>query len=231
MNKKTTKPESFEDFKNSFSYGSRTDLNFKFLSNLTPELAADFFQQLLWKIGDSFDDKDFDGIIEHVTEWQMKAYDSKGKWQYDDKPFARPAKPVSQMKLTLLTSTGHFARGDDPEPLGRKNMTQEEAIKTIGETIKLQPELSKIPFDISEKDIMVRHAGYDIRGARANSNVCFPYKLLNRLHNESVIGSLSQYAYSFVGACSQLLLNQKSVPEWTKAFQDEEIEAVIIIPV
>ena len=112
------------------------------------------------------------------------------------------------MKFTLLTSTGHFAKRDDPQPLGRKDMTQEEAIKTIGDTIKLKPELSRIPFDISEDDLMVRHGGYDIRGAQTDSNVCFPYELLNKLHNEGVIGSLSKYAYSFVGACSQLLLNQ-----------------------
>jgi hypothetical protein len=40
-------PESFEGFKNSFSYGSRTDMNFKFLKNLSEEDAAQFFQDLL----------------------------------------------------------------------------------------------------------------------------------------------------------------------------------------
>jgi hypothetical protein len=231
MSKKATKPESFEDFKNSFSYGSRTDLNFKFLANLSPELAAEFFQNLLWNIGESFDDSNWDRIIEHVTEWQMKAYDSKGKWQYDDKPFTGPSKPVSQMKFSMLTSTGHFAKGDDPKPLGKKDMTQEEAIKTIGETIKLKPELSRISFDISEENLMVRHGGYDIRGAQADNNVCFPYKLMNKLSRDGIIGSLSRNAYSFVGACAQLLLKDKSIPEWTKEFQDEEIEAVVMIPV
>ena len=49
----TSDPETFESFKNSFSYGSRTDLNFKFLKTLSDEEAADFFQELLWKLGDS----------------------------------------------------------------------------------------------------------------------------------------------------------------------------------
>ena len=46
----TPKPESFEDFKKSFSYGSRTDLNFKFLAKLSDDQAAKFFQDLLWKL-------------------------------------------------------------------------------------------------------------------------------------------------------------------------------------
>lgn len=36
-----TSPESFEDFKNSFSYGSRTDLNFKFLAKLSDKEAIE----------------------------------------------------------------------------------------------------------------------------------------------------------------------------------------------
>ena len=32
-----TNPETFADFKNSFSYGSRTELNFKFLKALSKE--------------------------------------------------------------------------------------------------------------------------------------------------------------------------------------------------
>ena len=33
----TPNPESIEDFKKSFSYGSRTDLNFKFLAKLSDD--------------------------------------------------------------------------------------------------------------------------------------------------------------------------------------------------
>ena len=75
----TAKPGSFEDFKNSFSYGSRTDLNYKFLANLSDDQAAEFFQDLLWKLGDSFDDGNFARIVEHVYEWQKKAYFSTEK--------------------------------------------------------------------------------------------------------------------------------------------------------
>ena len=35
--------ESFQGFKDSFAYGSRTDLNFKFLKALSSDEAAEFF--------------------------------------------------------------------------------------------------------------------------------------------------------------------------------------------
>ena len=64
----STENESFVEFKNSFSYGSRTDLNFKFLKALTPAEAADFFQELLWKLGDTLDDGQIGRLIDHVYQ-------------------------------------------------------------------------------------------------------------------------------------------------------------------
>jgi hypothetical protein len=76
--------ETFEEFKKSFSYGSRTDLNFKFLAGLPDAEAARFFQELLWKLGDAFDSGQFDRIVNHVYEWQMGAYSRSQnlEWSY-----------------------------------------------------------------------------------------------------------------------------------------------------
>jgi hypothetical protein len=41
MNQDRSHGETFAEFKDSFSYGSRTDLAFKFLKRLSPEDAAD----------------------------------------------------------------------------------------------------------------------------------------------------------------------------------------------
>ena len=73
--------ERFETFKNSFSYGSRNDLNFKFLRALPDDQAADFFQGLLWKLTDAFDDGDYARLYKHVYEWQRRGYAGEGKWQ------------------------------------------------------------------------------------------------------------------------------------------------------
>ena len=65
--------ETFEEFKNSFSYGSRSDMNFKFLKSLSAEEAGEFFRDLMWKLGDASNDDRMDVVIDHIYEWQIKA--------------------------------------------------------------------------------------------------------------------------------------------------------------
>ena len=228
----TPKPESFEDFKKSFSYGSRTDLNFKFLAKLSDDQAAKFFQDLLWKIGDAFDDGNFTDIAEHVCEWQKRAYFSADKkFTYDDGPFTPFQKRVSDSRLVLITSTGHFVEGKDPEPLGAKNMTQQEAIEKIAEFVKEAPQLSTIPVDTPEDQLRVRHGGYDIRGVQADPNVAFPLQRLLELEHEGVVGQLIRQAYSFVGACSQKRLLKQTGPQWIEIFNQQPIDAALLVPV
>jgi hypothetical protein len=226
-----SKRESFEAFKKSFSYGSRTDLNFKFLANLSDEEAAKFFQNLLWKLGDSFNDGTFDRLVAHVYEWQIQAYSEEGKWIYDQGPFTPLRKPISKSRLALLTSSGHFVAGDDPEPFGVKNMTQTEATERINEFLKTEPKLSTIPIDTPQERLRVRQGGYDIRGAQADPNVVFPLERLLELEKEGRIGELAPVAYSFVGASSQMRLLKQAGPQWVKMFQKQQIDALLLVPV
>ena len=225
-----THQESFEEFKQSFAYGSRTDLNFKFLKNLSTEAAAQFFQELLWKLGDSFDDGNFDRIVEHVYSGQVQAYSGEGEWRYDDGPFTPVQKPLSVSRLALLTSTGHFVEGDDPEPFGIKNMTQAEAIERIDDFLKTEPQLSAIPSDTPQEKLRVRHGGYDIRAVQVDPNVAFPIDRLQELQQEGVIGELAPYAYSFVGACSQVRLTKRVAPAWVKQLQEQAIDVALLVP-
>src|SRR3972149_12317522 len=112
-----TQQESFEQFRKSFSYGSRNDLTFKFLANLSDEDAARFVQDLFSKLGDSFDDGQFRRIYEHVCQGQVQGYSAKTEWNYTEGPFQPLQKPLSRSRIVLPTSSGHFVEGDDPEPL------------------------------------------------------------------------------------------------------------------
>ena len=47
--------ESLEEFKDSFSYGSRGDLSFKFLKKLSADDAGEAIRQMLEAIGATFD--------------------------------------------------------------------------------------------------------------------------------------------------------------------------------
>lgn len=231
MSKEPVANESFEQFKNSFSYGSRTDLNFKFLANLSLADASDFFKELLWNLGAAIDSGDYSIIFQHIYDAQLKAYSSPGKWKYDDRPYKLLNKKTSQAKMTLLTSSGHFAKSDDPQPFGCRGMTQDDAIKRIMDFIKAEPVLSAIPNDTPPDQLSVRHGGYDIRAARADANVAFPLEIMRQLEKENLIGRLAANAYSFVGACSQGSLNKKALPKWLEIFSEEKIEAVLLVPV
>lgn len=226
-----TQQESFEEFKKSFAYGSRSDLGFKFLSRLSDQEAGRFFQDLLWKLGDSFDDGHLDRILAHVYEWQVRAYAAPGEWAYEDGPFTPLEKPLSESRLALMASSGHFVQGHDPEPFGVKNMTQEEATDRIMGFIRSEPVLSAIPASTPNEELRVRHGGYDIRGAQADPNVVFPREILRQLVREGRIGEFCPETYSFVGACSQRRLLKVTGPQWVKLLQEQEIDAALLVPV
>jgi len=229
----TDKPanESFEEFKNSFSYGSRSDMNFKFLKNLSNEDASRFFRGLLWKLGDAMDDGNFDRLIEHIFQTQALGYAGPGRYIYETGPFTPVTKPVSELRLALFTSSGHFVEGDDPKPFGVENLTQQEAEVRINDFLKEEPQLSRIPLDTPEDKLRVRHGGYDIRGALADPNVNFPITRLKELRDEGHLNQLHSSAYSFVGACSQLRLLNHTAPMWARLLEEQRIEAVLLVPV
>ncbi len=223
--------ESFEEFKNSFYYGTRSDLNFKFLKDLPPDDAAQFFQNLLWKLGDSLDDGDFDRVVKHIYETQAQGYSGPGRFTYENAPFTPLTKPVSQLRLALMASSGHFVEGNDPKPLGVENMSQKEAESRINDFLRAEPQLSEIPTDTPEEKLRVRHGGYDVRGAQADPNVNFPITRLLELQKDGKIGELFPLAYSFVGATSQLRLQKHTGPEWVRMFQENHIDAALLVPV
>ena len=223
--------ETFVDFKNSFSYGSRTDLNFKFLKGLSEEAAADFFQQLLAKLGDAYDSDDWSPVIEQVRAGQSMNYAGPSRWTYEDAPRTALGKPLSAAKIALITSTGHFVEGDDPKPFGVENMSQDEAVRRIDDFIKEEPALSEIPVETPHEQLRARHGGYDVRGVLADHNVALPTDHLRALAAQGVIGSLHPLAYSFAGACAQTPLTKRSAPKWVEMWKAAGIDGAVLVPV
>ena len=222
--------ETFSEFKNSFSYGTRSDLSFKFLKGYSDEEAAVFMQTLFTKVIEAMDGGDWQPVAQHIIEGQVVAYNKPGKFAYDDAPFTMLPKPLAELKLGLLTSSGHFVAGDDPRPFGKENMTQLEATAHISDFLRETPTLSAIPMDSPPDNLQVRHGGYDIRGAAADPNVILPLAHLQALAEAGTIGQLAANAYSFVGACAQMPLTKKSAPQWADTIKQQGIEAMILLP-
>ncbi len=224
-------PETFEEFKNSFSYGSRTDMNFKFLKSLSDVEAGEFFRELLWKLGDPCNDGQLDPVIKHIYQWQVQAYLGKTYWEYEDAPFTSMSKPVSEAKIGLLTTSGHFVEGDDPKPFGVEDMSQAEALSRISEFLKGEPVLSAIPVDIDREKLRVRHGGYDIRAAQEDPNTVLPIDRMRELEKEGVIGQVMDNVYSFVGATAQKKLIHTYAPQWADNFKAMGVDGMILVPV
>jgi len=225
--------ESFEEFKDSFSYGSRSDLAFKFLKRLDEEQAAAFLLELLHRLGDAVDDGSAESLVQLVYEFQARAYSGPSGQrapEFQDAPFAALLRPLKQARLGLVTSTGHFVEGDDPQPFGVESMTQEEATRRILDFLRSAAQLSVIPSGTPSDGLRVRHGGYDIRGAQKDPNVVFPLDRLREFAAEGAFGSLAERAYSFVGATSHLRLVRETGPSWVERFKQDQLDAVLLVP-
>ena len=226
--------ESFSEFKDSFSYGSRNDLSFKFLESLESDEAAEFLRLVLFEVGELFDGAPPERLIDLAYQWQVKAYrpqpGAKRKYTYDDRPFARLDKPLSEATVGLVTSSGHFPADRDPAPFGVTAMTQNEAIDRLDDFLRSQPELTAIPRSVPLDELGVRHPGYDIRSAQRDPGVAFPRDLLAEAEERGLIGRLSDEAYSFVGACAQGRIRNEA-PDWVERWKHAGIEALLLVPV
>ena len=223
--------ESFEDFIKSFFYGKRSDLSFKFMSDLSSEDASFFIQNIFKDIVDAIDSEDYSPLKKRLLEGQIQGYKTQKNFEYDSGPFHSLDKPLSSLKLSLLTSSGHFLKGHDPKPLGIDNLTQKEAENKIFDFLKEEPQLSEIPFNSKPNDLVVRHGGYDTRAALKDPNVSFPYQRMTSLKDQGLFADLSSNAYSFVGACSQKRLLTKTMPGWVNKIVNSGVDAMLLVPV
>lgn len=225
--------ETFEAFRQSLNYGSRTDLLFKFLGgrNLSDAEVAEFFRGLLEKLGHAFDTGDYGEVYRHCFEWQVRGYTPKEgaqpQFRYDTAPWTPLVRPLSRSRLALISTGGVYVEGNDP--LGPSGPTQEEAVSRINEFLRGDPALAVIPKDTAPGRLRVRHPGYDIRGALGDHNVVFPIDRLKGLEAEGVIGELADEAYSFIGATSQLRLLKDYAPRWAVRLREKKVDAVLLV--
>ncbi len=109
-------------------------------------------------------------------------------------------------------------------------MSQTEATDRINEFLKDAPVLSEIPVDTPDNSYRDRHGGYDISAVSIDHNVALPIAAAKSLESSGRIGMLHPNAYSFVGACSQMRMQNETGPAWSDRFAKEGIEALVLVP-
>jgi len=226
--------DSFQTFRESFSYGERNNVNFKFFKSMSDADVASFLEELLNELADAYDTGDVMPLIQAAYEMQIAGYspaaDVPPKHAYDDGPFAPLDTPIQEAKVGLLTTSGHFVAGDDPRPFGVADMTQDEAMARIGEFLRDTPVLSLIPSDTATSELRVRHGGYDITSALMDANVTFPIDRLRTARDNDAVGDLASTFFSFPGATSHGRLRQE-LPGWVERIHEEDVDVMLLVPV
>ncbi len=226
--------ETFKQYVDSLSYGSRTDLLFKFLKNLPEEAAEGFLQSVFHELGNIVDSGDTSPLFRLIYEAQLAAYsppDEEVDWTYEDAPFTPLKKPLSEMRVGLLTSSGHYVDGEPHAPPALAGYSQEEGVRHIDEYGRAKPFLAAVPIDVPVEQLRVHQPGYDIRAALEDRNTVMPIDRMRELEADGVIGEFARTAYSFIGLASQLRLKKEQAPEWAERVRAEGWDAAVLVPI
>jgi len=74
--------ETIEQLRASFSYGSRSNLNVKFLRSLTDAEFGDFLEELFGSMTGAIDEDDASAPVDVLYRWQARAYGSPDNFRY-----------------------------------------------------------------------------------------------------------------------------------------------------
>lgn len=217
---------SFEDFRRSVYYGSRSDMQFKYLVGMSDEAAADAVADILGAVGEVLDTGDLERLREVTYRHQAGAYAQQVEPEVDDAPFTVMRKPLPDAKLALLSAGGVFLAADDP--MGPDGPTQAEVLPRIKEFLKGEPVLSVIPRDTPDEALTARHPGYDARSAQRDPGAVFPLAHLRDLAAAGDV-TLAEHHYGFTGATSQVRLRNEVAGQWAEKLRADEVDAAFLV--
>jgi len=131
---------------------------------------------------------------------------------HDDAPWVKPAKPLSAMRLAIVTTAGVHLRGDTPFKGGDQSYRV-------------------MPSGAPAKDILLSHSsiGFDRSGIIRDSNLVLPIDRLREMAEGGEIGGIGSNHYSFMGAQTKYeRLIEETGPEVGRRLKDEGVDAVLM---
>lgn len=135
-------------------------------------------------------------------------------------PFVSPDRPLSRMRIGLVTTGGvHHA---DQIPFRRKDENPE------GDGSFRLLDLTR-PRD----RFVITHDWYDHRDAEQDLNLVLPAERLRELAKEGIIGALHPVAAGLMGHVEgkeELRLELETAPGIAALFRREEVDAVLLVP-
>lgn len=127
-------------------------------------------------------------------------------------PFV-PGPPLRERRVAIVTTSGVHMRGDRPFEIGAADYRV-------------------IPGETPAGDLLMSHSSvnFDRSGFQEDINVVFPIERLRELNAEGVIGSVSDFHYSFMGAAPICALEPKA-RELAMLLKKDRVDAVLLTPV
>lgn len=129
----------------------------------------------------------------------------------------RLAKPVSQCRVALVTTSGACLPASQ-ERFDTKNRLGDDTFRII-------------PNGTDPGEIALAHPGYDTRRAKEDLDTVFPYRLLNTLALQSVIGEAAPRHFSFMGFVPRPeRLIWRSAPQVGRLLREDGVDLAILVP-
>ena len=127
-------------------------------------------------------------------------------------PFA-PGPPLRERRVAIVTTSGVHVRGDRPFEIGATDYRV-------------------ISGDTSSGEILMSHSSvnFDRSGFQEDINVVFPLDRLKEIKADGIIGSISDFHYSFMGAAPIRALEPKA-RELAALLKKDRVDAVLLVPV
>lgn len=138
------------------------------------------------------------------------------KWvyNYDRPPWQPLKKPLSECRVGLIASGGIYMTGQ------------------VAFHFKDDVSFRAIPTDVNTADIRTAHFAYDQSDARSDPNVVFPIDTLRGLVKKSIIESLSEHAFTFMGGIySSRKVRDELAPLLAAHVAEQRVDAVLLVPV
>jgi D-proline reductase (dithiol) PrdB len=153
-----------------------------------------------------------------LSEINRKAMLSFPCLESDSTPWSPLRKPLSQAKISIVTSAGLHLRDDRPfigDPKG-------------GDTsYRIIPSAAQ-PADILQSHVSI---GFDHTAIMRDINVTLPIDRVKELVDKGIVGSLAENYYSFMGALrNPKPLIETTGPEVASRLKDEGVDLVFITP-
>jgi D-proline reductase (dithiol) PrdB len=158
--------------------------------------------------------------VDFATRQIMKAW--AARLEPGAIPFTRLRKPLRECTVALVSTAG-IARNDD-RPFDQEG---ERRDPWWGD-----PTFRKVPLGTTEKDIRVYHLHIDPRFGEADLDVLLPMRRLAELADEGVVGRPAPTHYSFMGYILDTTeLEQETAPAIARCMREEQVDAVVLVPV